>query len=262
MIFKLIVIVSCLIAICLGDAEFGLKTPFFYTIKRDLRKCAAPMCGGYYLSKVNTIQDDIYVYAIQGDKLDDNALDQYIVGGKVTKDSNGFQKLTITDTNRLAPLDATPSPSNVVAKPTYYRYSADGVVELNENQKHQVTNYTETYTTTIRWLQTEWFTNRIVSGSAVLAGRISNSVLKIDKVFLHVPDQLDECPQQPIVDCIQGYLPAFKRDANRCKLTDGCARPSKFCPTLAIVCNQGYSIVRLFSKTGCYKFYCDPSFLL
>jgi len=246
---------------CEAAEEFGQVT--YYTLRLDFRKCAAPACGGYFLTRLNIPSDEeTYVYAIKGASINVTEENQYILGGKISNSSNGFKLLMVTDVNRLAPIEAQANPSNVVAKPTYYRFSGNSVTEINSNQNTPVTNYTEPYSSQIRWIQPEWFNNRIKGGLSILSGRISNSILKIDKVFLHIPDQLEECPTQPIVDCIQGYIPAYKRDANRCKLADGCAKPSRFCPTLAIVCNQGYSIVKFFSKSGCYKFYCDPSFLI
>ena len=97
MTFRLVVLVLFLVAPVVKtaapvpDPVAGAST--FYTIRRDLRRCASPMCGGYFVKRVNqsrtrcangTSATECYVASIEWNGLSEPDKDGAIVRGTVT----------------------------------------------------------------------------------------------------------------------------------------------------------------------------------
>lgn len=98
MTFRLVVLVLFLVAPVVKtaapapDPVAGAST--FYTIRRDVRRCASPMCGGYFIKLVNQARTrcangrsmtECYVSSIEWNGLSEPDKDGAIVRGTVSK---------------------------------------------------------------------------------------------------------------------------------------------------------------------------------
>src|SRR5262245_31897030 len=48
-----------------GDDQISEKNPAYVTLKRDVRRCAAPLCGGYFITEVNRTREAQYVSGLE-----------------------------------------------------------------------------------------------------------------------------------------------------------------------------------------------------
>ncbi|KAF2074540.1 hypothetical protein CYY_004167 [Polysphondylium violaceum] len=236
----------------------GLGRVRYFQATKDLRKCAFPQCGGYFLKMVNIggQQNDIYVSSIEGAKIDDGSLNEFILSGRLSNGPSFTRTLYIQDTYRLLPLD---SPSTLEIK-RYFIYRNNVAYELNTGRNYRVNYYVENYSNQINNINEEWLDYKI-NGHSVIYGNVRNGILDIDRIFIQLPDP-QYCPDFPVAQCSPGYIATYRVDNTRCILPTGCARQG-ICTLSIPTCPNGYTLMSVNSKpNGCPKYYCDPSFLL
>jgi len=244
------------------------KRNIYYTVRKDLRKCAIN-CGGYFLKKANAIkygkpdESEIYVTNIENiEYFDKNDADQYVVSGYLRRDIGNTQVFNIVDTTRLLPIEKK---SNTTGTTTtnYYILLVTGnsinVLELNTGVASQVKNFTERYTSNIYHLHTQWF-KKILVGNSVVSGSIKDGVLEIEKVYLRLQPKF-RCSTDTSFQCGKNQTLTFKYDVNRCKTIDKCVKPGPCLLNMAL-CNPNYTLVSIPSApNGCNNYFCEPSFL-
>ncbi|KAF2074542.1 hypothetical protein CYY_004169 [Polysphondylium violaceum] len=235
----------------------------YYTARKDLRRCAFPDCGGYFLKKLNPVsksdKNEIYVANIENTLyVDTDALDQYIFSGFIRTDNPRMDVLNIMESTRMLPLNYT-----IDAPITYYILLANEgssfkALELNTGVALSLKNYTQQYTRIVYRLNEPWFKKSLV-GMSVVSGNVKDQVLNIDKVFYrNVPKY--QCPSETL-KCSKNQTLAYTYDENRCKIQDQCVKPGPCLLSMAL-CTPGYSLVSIPSApNGCPKYYCDPTFL-
>ncbi|EGC38871.1 hypothetical protein DICPUDRAFT_91339 [Dictyostelium purpureum] len=278
----------CLLILLTINLVYSKEEWFF--LRPDFRKCAAPLCGGNFLTKVNDqegkeyhqVQTSLVDATINMSLLEDYA--NIIVLGELEKtelanDPSGeyyslFLK-GIYHTMGLPP--QSPNPKMIKVRENYYMLSAGScnsdfstcsgikAALVNSNTNTPINSYVNPYTT-VPLLDSNWFTSRLLgkSGrSAIAKGYIVGNKLTISMVYISSSDPSTACPTNTI-SCPTNQIPAFTRkDNSRCPIFDGCT-PRGPCPLYIPHCQDGYTLYRLPNKAsrGCPKYYCDPSFLI
>jgi len=292
----------------------------FYQVFPDLRLCASPVCGGYFVQVLTPVfpdgiisepvtlyvtgfnftespnitdptpitsasPSDLVLYGFIGPQTGSFNLSQFFVisayralpssllfprsnkrthnhgsgnaSGKAHRQKHGKHSKSFPSSS------LSPSSSPIE---NYYQLSEcansncynSGV--LTSQQVAPFTNVT--FLDLAIFVDSVWVLHTSVSGSISLGYPAnSNSNLIVRKTFVQLPQPTCQTPELP--SCGVGFLPAFRRDDNRCLSTVGCVqRPS--CPILFLpACAHGYTPVSFPSldNGGCLQHYCDPSFL-
>ncbi|KAF2069899.1 hypothetical protein CYY_008785 [Polysphondylium violaceum] len=256
---SLIYLLLCVVIIgVFADDVFLISTQTYYVkLTKDVRKCAAPACGGYFATIVNTDADPVYVAYLEGPYIPEDAIEDYIVAGSFSRDDGFPRTFTITETYRLLPIDA---PTTREVK-KYYIYRDNAAIELNTDYSYPIDSFTENYSTYVSHIQVDWLLGKI-HGESVLCGSISYTTLNIDKVYLRVPERSPVCQSTLDLLCLPGYVNVYTRDSYRCLHSDGCALAG-ICTYNIPICSPGYTLISFDSKPfGCPTYYCDPTFLL
>jgi len=237
----------------------GLGRIRYYHARRDLRRCAFPNCGGWWLYLVNTNQDEIYVSSIDGAKFNEEKVEEYIFAGTLSSRNNNGQPRTLNlrTTYRLLPYDG---PQTLDIK-RYFIYIGHVAYELNTGRRYNINYYTENYSERINLIDEDWLQMKI-EGHSVLYGNVINNVLAISLIYIQLPDPQYGCPNFPVYKCTENYVNTFTRDENRCFSSTGCTR-SGVCILSIPVCSPNYTLVSARSKpNGCYKYWCDAYYLV
>ncbi len=68
------------------------ETNIYVTLKHDMRKCMSPICGGYWLKKLNSSAAEQYVSGLdlQEQSIDGHELNQLILRGHYTQPEPQF----------------------------------------------------------------------------------------------------------------------------------------------------------------------------
>jgi hypothetical protein len=102
-----------------------------------------------------------------------------------------------------------------------------------------------------------WVAERVLDGSAIVAGDVASDTLHASAVFLRVPEHVT-CGWHAGT-CDAGDVATFERDASRCLVPTGCAHRA-VCPLDIPECPSGYVRASWTGKDGCASFACDPAF--
>ncbi|EFA86532.1 hypothetical protein PPL_00329 [Heterostelium album PN500] len=135
--------------------------------------------------------------------------------------------------------------------------------ELNTGKQQLANKLMEPYSNYLgvdqAWLNSKILTQEPVK--AIVQANIFEGTIIGKAIYVNIVDPSISCPPLPIVDCIQNYVPVFKRDSDRCLHTDGCVKPG-FCTLSIPVCQDGYRLTQFRSKpNACPSYHCDAWFL-
>ncbi|GAM24008.1 hypothetical protein SAMD00019534_071830 [Acytostelium subglobosum LB1] len=178
---------------------------------------------------------------------------------------NGYD-FEIYEAYRLLPLiSGAPTGALYTLHPSNYMCPVTGpcyrlkALALNNGTVTLATSYTEPYSSTISFIDTNWLADRIMA-SALVQGSVIGGVFTATGVYVKVDDQIS-CPASPQYMCAIGNVRAYNRDINRCWTLVGCVH-SGICPHFLPACAAGYDLISVPSApNGCNHFYCDASFL-
>ncbi|KAN0023534.1 hypothetical protein ACTFIV_007920 [Dictyostelium citrinum] len=266
----------------------------YFTIRKDLRKCASPICGGYFFKRINSNPNEKEMHVtglslinanLKPNKMDDEK--NVIVSGDITltdKDQ-GFYSFFLKGIHQrmvIPPSDGDDKSALRARKgatvESYGFLSNSGITciqakgcpvykcsKINTNETATFSTFTEPYTTNVALLDKDWFTSRLIKtdttfyvGSIVL-GSISKGELKISSIFVNTEDPALPCPTSP--SCPGGKIPTFTRSLDRCPIFDKCVNRG-ICHLGIPHCPVGYTSYSLQSSpNGCLKYYCDPDSL-
>ncbi|KAF2078353.1 hypothetical protein CYY_000337 [Polysphondylium violaceum] len=251
-----------------SPSKLNIRIRIYVTIRRDVRRCAWPQCGGYYLKKVNTDEPEMYVQELGGDDngIDLEKLDQYVLGGIMVQpqQNENYPTFEVNDVARALPLEGQ-STNTMGADDGYYRMAMHGsnaiAYELNTNETYPVENVTEPYTPKFP-VQKDWLDSRIMDNS-IVAGTMISVTLRIKLVFIRPAHEMNyPCQEVNKYRCEIGYDDTYKRDHNRCLLNDGPCTKIGTCPHVSRRCPKGWKDVYWNAKpNACRKYVCDPAFL-
>lgn len=233
------------------DAITGAPSNFgyFQVTRRDFRKCAAPLCGGFFVKRVNeattlcadgTKQAECYVSAIQltGTGLSDREQQDFrtalengkgIVKARTYKTIVGGKAIGLLKGNE-AWLGATGS--SIVDGGTFYRAADNGIrcitapcpsttaYKLNSNESH---NVIDVHLENTEIPADQWTLNRAAEALGTKEG-----ILLVGGVAL--PKCLPNTNCGPFVSATEFYLRMTRREGHGCGFWIGYnCNPGQFC---------------------------------
>ena len=115
-----------------GKADKVDSTYTYYSVRPDYRRCVAPLCGGYYVKKVNSKAAEVYVAEMSFDKagLDEYDQQTFAVGGAIVrgwvnqKDFGSFGKMSVFAASEVWAAGS----GTQTASGTYYKLNDTGIV--------------------------------------------------------------------------------------------------------------------------------------
>ncbi len=263
----------------------------FVTLRRDMRKCVSPLCGGYFVSDVNKNTEDRYVSGLDLDQANlDAATQEKIFSAPASE---------LVLKGHLGPREAQWKTRTFVVVEAYRGMpgvsAGEGDVffqasrrdpeiqcfvapcpneiahKLNTKKTVEFSTYSVERASRIN-VDQGWLTRRVSAHEAVVAGRIRNGqkfpggpekVLDASQVFVRLPDQIGPCPLFPIHMCPEGFKNTFSRTNDRCMIPTGCVEEST-CPMVKPApCDEGYALSFFPANNPlCIEFVCDPTFLV
>ncbi|MBL8914434.1 MAG: hypothetical protein JNM17_27255 [Archangium sp.] len=271
------------------EGELGTSSRTYVVARRDYRKCAFPMCSGWFIHDVNRAElREVYVprfdfsasnlHTDEQQQLVKSAPDNEVVlYGKLGVLKNGYRDFMVTTAWR-----GMPGVKFTEGSDTFFR-----VAQVNIQcfaapcATMQTTRLHSTSKTYFHDLSVErasmpnvdqnWMTFRITDKDALVAGKFVDGaqvgagrekVLDAAQVFVKLPDMTQSCGRTSAPLCSPSKVNTFVRDENRCVMPAGCVTPGA-CAAVVPACAEGYSLV---SWTGgsraCTQHVCDPSWLL
>ena len=266
-----------------AGAELSSTSRTYVTLRRDFRKCLAPMCGGYFVQDMNRVNpNEKYVsgldFSKSGLSVDDIAVvleaqeDEVVLRGKlgpaearfntrpflVYEAYRGMPGVNATDTTFFTVEDAG---IRCVSAPC----AAFKAKKLNSTSTRMVTG------ASLALVDETWLAQMVLQTEAIVAAQITeipsafgeNEVMvDASQVFLRVPQQ-QSCPQARLTQCTQGTERTWSRREDRCLVPSACVAKSPDCPRASSTpCAPGYTRLKWAAEPdACTEVVCDPSWL-
>jgi hypothetical protein len=276
------------------EENLGASQRSYVVARRDYRKCAWPMCSGWFVRDVNRKNPkEVYVSALDfaDSDLDEATADivrgapdgELVMHGKlgdladwedpamkvfrVKSAWRGMPGQVVAEGEVFYEVAAIDPPIQCVTAPC----ATTTVKALHKSGKTDIDGVSlEALTEPL--LDHEWLQSRLAGHGALAAGSIVDgevfpggtaSVLAASQVFVRLPEVSGPCPQsKPACDDAAGEVAIYERDADRCVVLSGCTEGGA-CAAYVPSCSEGYGLV---SWTGgmfaCTVYACDPAFLL
>jgi hypothetical protein len=275
------------------EDSLGASQRSYVVIRRDYRKCAYPMCSGWYVHDVNRKNArEAYVAALDfADSGLDEATQELVRGapdgevvlyGKLGDlpdwEDPAMKTFRVQSAWRGMPGDTVDEATEI-----FYETSAiDPAIQCLVAPCATV-NVKQLHKTPVKQIERidlaglaeplvdrDWLADRALWADAIVAGAIVDGevfqggperVLAASQVFLRLPEEQGSCPQSR-PNCPEGQSAIYTRDENRCVVLSGCVEPGA-CAAYVPACGEGYT---LQSWTGgmfaCTQYACDPSFVV
>ena len=263
----------------------------YVTLRRDMRKCVSPLCGGYFVRDVNKHAQEQYVSGLDLSRATlDEATQEKVLSAPESE---------LVLAGRLGPREAQWKTRTFVVVEAYrgmpgVSVSAGDVFyqatrrdpqiqcfvapcpneigrKLNTPRTIEFSSYSVERASRIN-VDQDWLTHRVYGHGAVVAGRMvkgqifpggPEKVLDASQVFVRLPDPIGPCPMFPIHQCPEGFFNTFQRNMDRCLIPTGCGDES-LCPMVKPApCAQDYTLSFFRANNPlCIEFVCDPTFLV
>lgn len=260
--------------------ELSAYSDAVVSLRRDTRRCAAPLCGGWFARDVNRSAAEVYVSALdfgrtnfdeetRGDVLD-AADGEVLVRGRLgTADARtGTRPLRVVEAWRGLPGVASRA-GDVV-----YRVDRQAFCVGLPCQSWRATRMNVGTSAGFNeltgpagapaLLDRAWALNEVYTRGALVRGRTQlarpwYTVLDASQIYLKLP-QRARCVFPPLAPCPDGLTHTWERGLDRCFMARGCARPTG-CEPVRAVCPDGWD-ARTWTGPGvCEQAVCEPSFV-
>jgi len=274
-------------------ASIAVANNSFYLVSPDIRACAAPLCGGYFVRPLSDSSDSSGTYVSSLDFSTSNitadgfqyntsiitnaAPRDLILYGKIGPTEGTFElhKFDVVSAYVAIQSTATPTLSSSHKKKKavgdYFQVGQLLTASVCKKTKSSACfsslSLTTEQTESLRKVKiqisgvfedTAWFNYLVTSGS-ISYGSLKTDSLSVSNIFIQIPQP--NCIPTPHAFCPDGTVSAFTRQPDRCLTFTGCAQPG-ICPLFIPACGHGFTIVAIPQLSGgCPAFYCDPDFL-
>jgi hypothetical protein len=258
------------------DSALSTSTRAYVTLTKDTRKCASPMCGGWYATDVN--KANAAPHYVSGLDFASSDLDadaeqvvteaadgEIVIYGKLgPAGSHGTRKLVVTNAYRGMP-DIAPASGDVFYTVGQRSPQVECFVapcpnltarKLNSTTK---TSYATTDIALGHFIQADWLSHRVEDDGALVVGTISGSTLTASQVYLKLPEEAGICPKF-VQQCPAGQIETFNRTPDRCLIPAGCVAPHP-CPLFVPYCGTDYQATSWVHTNGCSMVSCDPAWI-
>lgn len=273
-----------------GFDSLSTRSRTYVTLRRDVRRCMAPLCGGYYVRDVNRVAfSERYVsgldFSLSGLSVEDqdairNAADgEVVLRGKLGSMEYQYRTRTfvVGEAYRGMP-GVTPVAGELFYRagprsPTIYCFAApcdnEVATKLNSTQTTYFTGY-DVARAAKPHVDQDWLMSRVASHAAIVSAKFSagqqmgagaEKLLDASQVFVRLPERIGPCPRVAERLCPSGTVPTYTRTADRCLVQGECVTPG-YCTMSMPVCAPDYGVVSWpAAPDGCKAFSCDPSFV-
>jgi hypothetical protein len=264
-------------------AELSASSRTFVGIRRDFRKCIAPLCGGYWVHDLNRVNlTEVYVSGLDftGSGLSDEdqgnvelGLDEVVLRGKLGPKEPQFNTRPFIVSEAYRGMPGKP----VGATDKFFKVQpvsiqcfrapcpSLGAKKVNFTAQtlfHQL----DLADVTAGLVDGKWLRKRATLDGAITSGtmvrRGEEQVLEASNVFLRLPEVAGPCPVFKLAACPMGQVRTYTRTADRCVVPAACVAPG-VCAQYIPACGEGYSLSSWQSGTfGCPAYACDPNWVL
>jgi hypothetical protein len=264
------------------DLSAGRET--FVVLRHDTRRCASPLCGGFWLKDANRRTAEAYVSGLDVSRLDALAQAQYenaepkdlVLKGKLGPAGvSGVRAFLVTAAYRglpgfsVDPGDGFATISYVPIRCIQAPCNQFTATRLNTGTKTSLTSV-DTSALGSAALNDEWLRDRIQGHGAIVAARTVAGVVQpggaernyeVSQVFVKLPDVRQPCATGAADTCPAGKMAGYDVDENSCHVLAGCFTP-RACPRFFRMCGEGYQeVTRYTPYEGCPALVCEPDFL-
>ena len=271
------------------EGDLSQSSRSYVTLRHDDRKCAAPMCGGYFVRDVNRATAERYVSGLDlaaaglAPEIEDSVLaapaEELVLRGKLgpIEALHSTRAFLVSEVYRGMP-GMAPGAADVFFTSKTHTPALECFTTPCNNEVATQLNSTKT-TTFSSYQVTDalpsggdaaWLTGRMQTHGAITAGNIVNGakaavgfeqVLAATQVYVRLPDVLQACPKVAKPQCASGKMPTFTRSLDRCLVFDTCVKPG-ICTQFLPACPADYTQTTwAHSSSSCKAMACDPSFL-
>ena len=263
-----------------ASAELSTTKDTFIRLRRDIRRCVSPMCGGYWVRDLNSTMQEKYVSGLDftGSFLDEaeqldavNGGEDTILFGRLGPSERRFNTRTFKVVSAFRGL-----PGNTLdTSDKFYGVGQTKIAcfttpcanlqatRLNRATGHVMATEVDISAAQKTLVDGSWLMNRVLQGRAVVAGEIVKSrgvnvVLHASQIYIQLPDQTQSCPRVAAPRCRNGEIAAWSRNENRCNVPVGCTPPG-VCAAFVPSCDPGY--INVSFQNICTRWVCEPEFL-
>ncbi len=272
------------------EDALGASQRSYVVIERDYRKCAYPMCSGWFVHDVNRkSQAPTYVADLDftGSGLDEatqgivegSGQNEVVLYGKLGNlPDSSYKTFRVQSAWRGMPGETVDEKletffaTAAIDPPIQCLVAPCAAVTIKPLHKTKAQNIERIDLDGLAepLLDRNWLADRALHGEAIVAGTVVDGevfqggperVLAASQIFLKLPEEQGACPQSR-PGCPEGEEAIYTRDENRCVVLSGCVEPGA-CAAYVPACGEGYS---LQSWTGgmfaCTQYACDPTFVV
>ncbi|KAN0023535.1 hypothetical protein ACTFIV_007921 [Dictyostelium citrinum] len=268
----------------------------YFTFREDVRRCAAPRCGGYFLKKLNSLDEEIYVSSyimvnanLNPMKIQDD--ENIIISGYImpSEDDDGYNTFFLKGIHERMIIPSVvvgndkkvSSNEKIKDSDSFYFLSKSQnqciqqtdsctiykSIKINTNESTIFEKYTEPYTSSIPLLDLKWYNSRLIKKNidspyigSIISGTIKDNQLSITEIFINTEDPVFPCKRNNF-SCSTLHVPTFYRSSDRCPIFEKCVLRT-VCHLGIPTCPKGYKSYSYPSlPKGCLKYYCDPEAL-
>ena len=269
-----------------GEAVDELSVSFV-TLRADMRRCAAPLCGGYFVREVNRKDAERYVSRLDFDtSMPAEAIEdvrsapatELVLRGHLGRQDSRFHtpSFVVIEAFRGMP-GVTPGEDAAFYQVHARKPPIDCFVAPCPNEIAQLLNTSmqaefdrvSVDRAALLWVDKGWLTSRIEARGAIAAGALGEGahypggfeqVLEASQVFLRLPERVGPCPLRATLSCAEGTVAVDERTEERCLTQVACVKQG-ICPLFDPACAPGYTLTSWPSApNGCPAFACDPLF--
>jgi hypothetical protein len=263
--------------------ELSTSRDTYVVLRRDLRKCAAPACGGYWIKDANREAAETYVASIDLGGLEELArvqaedadAEQLVLWGRLGRLGAGNVRPFLAKRAWRGLPGFAPKSSDGFATVTYIPIRCV-TAPCNGFTATRLNTGTKTSLTSVDLakfenasLNPEWLRDRVEHG-AIVAARTTQGrgypggrerIYDVSQVYLALPEVRQACPAPAVAKCAAGFVSNHAVDANSCLSLAGCF-PAVACPKIARMCGEGYrEVVRFAPPNACEQLVCEPEFM-
>ncbi|MBX7117212.1 MAG: hypothetical protein K1X64_23040 [Myxococcaceae bacterium] len=270
------------------SAELSASSRTYVTLRRDFRKCLAPMCGGYFVGDVNRANpSEKYVNSLDFSKSNLSAEDIAVVleapeAELVLRGKLGPTEARFNTRSFLVYEAYRGMPGVEVSDSTFYTV-ADSEIrcvrapcfsltakKLNGSATRGATGVSVARASK-PLVDENWLSIAVMRTEAIVAAKFTEVpvsmggkevLIDASQVFLRVPQE-QSCPQVKVAACPDDTERTWYRDDRRCILPASCRGKSPDCPRASsTACAAGYTRIKWATEPeACTQTVCDPSWL-
>lgn len=294
--FRRIAVIALLAAACGGTVEdefeasedtLSTSADGLVSLRRDFRRCMAPLCGGYWVRDVNARTAERYVNGLD---FSNSGLDDATIGLVLDAPTS-----EIVLKGRLGRLErAHRTRPFVVAEawrglPGFTGRASDGLYDLSFREPqitcitapcpnlvaHKVRTRSRKFVDGLVFATAEashvdplWLEGRVLSNDALVLGAVVRgqrfaggfeSLVEARQVFVKLPEVAGPCPTVRAQRCAAGWTGTFERTADRCLDAAGCVE-IQACEKLTPACEDGFTLESWNAQPdGCPAYTCTPA---